>query len=397
MFSAIPTLASFISYHIQAIFVQIRSIKLVNWKNFESATLAFAERLVLFTGLNGMGKTNLLDAIHYLCMTRSYFGLREKLLVRHGADFFRLEAGFEKDSRTHRVVAKVVPGKKKEFEVDGTPVPTFADHIGQFPVVMVAPADIQLAYEGSESRRKLLDAALSQTDKAYLDQLVQYTRLLKHRNHLLRQLAEQPHQPHTLLDTIDHQMAAPAQAIHQRRAAWVERLNPLLQHYYEIVSEGRETVACTYKSQLAHKSLSELLTEKRRQDLALGYSTAGIHRDDLDFRIDGRPLKQFASQGQLKSFILALKLAQYQLFVDEHGRTPLLLLDDLFDKLDQRRVSKLLELLLSQNFGQVCITDTHAGRIPAILRSFGQPYDHYCVQSGQARPCPTESQPEEDE
>lgn len=383
--------------------MQLRSLKLTNWKNFESAELAFAERLVLFTGLNGMGKTNLLDAIHYLCMTRSYFGLREKLLVRHGADFFRLDGQFEKAGRHHRVVAKVVPGKKKEFEVDGTPVPTLADHIGQFPVVMIAPADIQLAYEGSESRRKMLDAALAQTDKAYLDHLVQYSRLLKHRNHLLRQLAERPHQPHDLLDTIDHQMAAPAQAIHQRRAAWIERLNPLLQHYYEIVSEGRESVSCSYKSQLDRQELTTLLAEKRRQDLALGYSTAGIHRDDLDFRIEGRPLKQFASQGQLKSFILALKLAQYQLFVEDRGLSPVLLLDDLFDKLDQRRVSRLLELLLEQNFGQVGITDTHAERIPAILRSFGQPFDHYCVQSGQAQPCPADakafaqSEPDEDE
>ncbi len=380
--------------------MQLRSLKLAHWKNFESATLPFAERLVLFTGLNGMGKTNLLDAIHYLCMTRSYFGLREKLLVRHGADFFRLEGQFEKAGRCHRVVARVVPGKKKEFEVDGVPVPSLADHIGRFPVVMIAPADIQLAYEGSESRRKMLDAALAQTDKVYLTQLVQYTRLLKHRNHLLRQLAEQPHQPHDLLDTIDHQMVPLARTIHQRRAAWVERLNPLLQQYYEIVSEGREVVSCTYKSQLDRQEPAVLLAEKRRQDLALGYSTAGVHRDDLDFRIEGRPLKQFASQGQLKSFILALKLAQYRLFVDERGSTPLLLLDDLFDKLDQRRVSRLLELLLGQNFGQVCITDTDAGRIPAILRSFGQPFDHYCVQSG---PCLTDaktlapSDPDEDE
>ncbi len=366
--------------------VHLQSLSLTHWKNFTSGTLAFAERLVLFSGLNGMGKTNLLDAIYFLCMTRSYFGLRERLLVQQGADFFRLDARFARALQAHRVVAKVVPGKKKVFEVDGVARATLAEHLGHFPVVMVAPSDIQLAYEGSEARRKLIDAALAQADKSYLHHLIQYARLLRHRNRLLRQMAERPPSSFELLDTLDAQLAAPGRALHQRRKAYVARLEPLIQHFYQIVSEGREAVSCTYKSQLLTHSLPALLEMKRQQDLALGYSTAGLHRDDLDFRIDGRPLKQFASQGQLKSFILALKLAQYQVLTEQGGCKPLLLLDDLFDKLDERRVARLLQLLLAPPFGQIFITDTHRERIPSILRSFGQPFEHYAIRHGQAVP-----------
>ncbi len=340
-----------------------------------------------------MGKTNVLDAIYYLCMTRSYFGLRDRHLVRHNQSFFRLEAQVKQGAQTRQVVAKVAPGQRKEFELDGTIVPKRSDYIGTFPVVIVAPADTQLAYEGSEVRRKLLDAALAQTDKQYLAQLVQFARLLKQRNSLLRQLANHPKPDLELLHAIDYQLHGPSKFIHHRRKQYIEALNPLLQYYYKQVAPQDEQVSCHYKSQLLYSDIETLLARKRSQDLALGYSTAGIQRDDLDFRIDGRPLKQFASQGQLKSFILALKLAQYQLLCTQRHLYSLLLLDDLFDKLDEHRVTQLLCLLLSQEFGQVFITDTDHTRVPAIIRNLNHTFVQYEILQGTARPIATSSAP----
>lgn len=329
-----------------------------------------------------MGKTNLLDAIYYLCMCKSAIGMNDAGLVLHGQDFFRLSGIFYKEKKKMEIVAKVIPRKKKEIECNGVAYPKLFDHIGLLPVVMIVPDDTRLASEGSEDRRRFIDNTLSQLDAAYLKALVTYNRLLKQRNASLKQMAAERRYDAALLATYDQQMQAPASLIYQRRHSFQDQLQPLLQEYYDYISGGQETVDCTYRSQLAEQSFSDLMAAAAEKDRILQRTTAGIHRDDLIFKIGDYPLKKYASQGQLKSYVLSLKLAQYEVLRKANKEQPLLLLDDIFDKLDHGRVQKLIKLLLDRNFGQVFITDTAEERLESIITGFALDYRKFVIRAG---------------
>lgn len=331
-----------------------------------------------------MGKTNLLDAIYYLCMGKSYFSTPDTLIANHSSDFFRLEGQFKVNERAEHIVAKVIPRKKKELERNRVPYPRLSEHVGLLPVVMIAPDDTYLVSEGSEARRSFLDNTLSQINPEYLTELILYNKLLKQRNALLKQFAEHRSFDAAIIGVYNQQMLAPAQKLHEFRAAFMEEFRPLLQDMYRQIAGGAEKVDCTYRSKQASASFEALLEEALEKDRILQRTTVGPHRDDLVFTIEGYPLKRFASQGQLKSFVLALKLGQYQILAEKKNTSPILLLDDIFDKLDRQRVRHLLSLLQENTFGQVFITDTEQDRLAGIIQQTEQDFLVYEIQDGAA-------------
>jgi DNA replication and repair protein RecF len=332
-----------------------------------------------------MGKTNVLDAVYFLCLCKSHSGLNDRNLVRQGASFLRLEGHFERGGEKTKVVAKYQSGERKEFERNGSPVERLSDHIGQFPIVMIAPDDVALVQEGSEDRRRFLDTTLSQISAEYLQNLLKYNGLLKQRNALLKSFFEQRRFDPVLLEGINRQMPEPAALLFQHRQRFVNRLIPCFADFYAAISGSRETVDLAYQSDLEKGDLAELLTQSLDKDRVLQRTSVGPHRDDLRLMMDGLTLKRFASQGQLKSFLLALRLAQYEVLRQQIGQTPILLLDDIFDKLDENRVRQLMGLLLERDFGQVFVTDTQRSRMESVVTSFAGAYTLFDVDNSVVR------------
>jgi len=357
----------------------LSELKLTHFKNYQTLRVNFSLQLNCFVGKNGMGKTNLLEAIYYLGMTKSRFSTNDRLLAFHGTDFFRIQGKFEAGDK---VVAKVIPGKQKILERNDKPYDRLSDHIGYIPVVMIVPDDTQLVSEGSEERRRFIDNTLSQLDSHYLKNLITYNKVLKQRNAALKEMGKGGYFDEALINIYDQQLLAPASAIFTARCAFVEELFPLFEKYYQIIADNAETVAGEYMSKLAAEPLADLLRNAREKDRILQRTTVGIHKDDLKLLINERPVRKFASQGQLKSFVLALKLAQYELLKQQKGKNPLLLLDDIFDKLDRYRVEQLISLLLDQNFGQIFITDTHENRLEKIVEQYATDYRKFTVENG---------------
>ncbi len=362
----------------------LEKLILTNFKNYESESLACSPQLNCIVGMNGMGKTNLLDAVYYLCMGKSHFKLVDSNVVRHEAGFFRLEGHFRLAGRTEKIVAKVQPRRRKELERNGVPYQRLSDHVGLLPVVFIAPDDTYLISEGSEARRQFLDNTLSQLDHRYLQELIRYNQVLKQRNALLKQFGESGRSQPDLLEVYDRQLLEPADYIHRCRRDFLVDFAPFLSETVRILSGAREEVSCAYRSRLDEAPLGRLLQAAREKDCLLERSTVGIHKDELVFLLGEHPLKRFGSQGQLKSFVLALKLAQYELLRRHKELAPLLLLDDIFDKLDRSRVEQLLGLLLSRPFGQIFITDTHEQRLENIIRRFDANYCTFKVSNGHA-------------
>ncbi len=362
--------------------MHIEQLKLTNFKNYEQQTILFSPQVNCFVGLNGMGKTNLLDAVYYLCMTKSHTGLTDRNVLRHGADFFRLEALFQKSGKRDKIVAKVLPRKKKEFERNDVIYTRLSDHIGEYPIVIIAPNDTNIVLEGSEIRRRFLDNTLSQLDAVYLRSLLQYNKILEQRNALLKQFAERRTFNAPLLETYNAQLIEPAQLICNKRQDFIISFCKILQDIYQFISTQRESIDCQYETKLINTSFEQLLVETTEKDRALQRTTVGIHKDDLDLKINGYVAKQFASQGQLKSLVLALKLAQYEMLRQEKKMQPLLLLDDIFDKLDKTRVAQLLKLLLEKSFGQIFITDTDEHRVTEIVEQLHTPYQKFTIDNG---------------
>jgi DNA replication and repair protein RecF len=364
--------------------LHLKRLILTQFRNYDRQELEFSPRLNCFTGNNGMGKTNLLDAIHYLCLTKSHFTATDRHVVQHEAEFFRLEGLFEREQREERIVAKVIPGKEKTLERSGAAYERMADHIGLLPLVMLTPDDTQLAREGSEERRRFLDGTLAQLDAEYLRQLILYQRVLKQRNALLKQEEFSRRPSPALLEVYQQQLVEPARYIHRQRVEFTEAFSPIFQEYYARISGEREQVSCTYRSQLHNEDMGSLLERNLERDIHLQRTGSGPHRDDLIFGMGEHALKQFASQGQLKSFILALKLTQYELLRQKKNTPPLLLLDDIFDKLDAERVRSLLKLILDAAFGQVFITDTDPDRLRRVMEDQQASYRFFHVDSGKA-------------
>jgi DNA replication and repair protein RecF len=365
----------------------LRSIQLTNFKNYLSARIDFSEKVNCIVGLNGSGKTNLLDAVYYLCMCKSRLVGLDRHVVRQSqdekSDFFRLEGHFMKNAHQELIVMKVMPPSLKEVTRNGVPYERLSDHIGLLPLVFVVPDDANLLLEGSDSRRQLMDNVLSQMSQEYLKSLVAYNRILQQRNSALKSFQENGRTVnHSLLDTYNQQMLGPAGVIFQQRKRFAEIFEPIFAEIYSLISGSSESVSCTYESELQQSDMHSLLRTSVERDIALGRTTTGIHRDDLAFGMDRFPLKRFASQGQLKSFALSVKLAQYDLLRHEKAELPILLLDDIFDKLDDNRVSRLLELLHEERFGQIFLTDTHEHRAEEILRTFSGNYRKFVISSG---------------
>jgi DNA replication and repair protein RecF len=362
--------------------ITLQQIQLTNFKNYAHADVSCSKGINCLVGKNGMGKTNFLDAIYYLCMTKSHFSLTDSYLVRHEQDFFRLSGQFQTPFANKKIVAKYQVRKKKVFEANQVAYNRLADHIGELPIVMVAPDDTQLATEGSEIRRRFIDNTLSQIDQAYLQQLILYNKLLKQRNALLKKMGEENKFQPALLATYNQQMLAPAQFIFEKRSEFAKVLQPVFQVMYKYISNESETVQLSYQSPLQEKEMEKILQDNQEKDRILQRTTSGIHRDDLNFEIEERSLKKFASQGQLKSYILALKLSQYEILREFKEVEPILLLDDIFDKLDQYRVYQLLELLINGQFGQVFLSDTNVNRVAKTLKKLNAEHQQFLVQEG---------------
>lgn len=349
--------------------MHLAKLKLTQFKNYAGGELIFSPRLNCFVGANGAGKTNLLEAVYYLCMGKSYASTPDQYAIQHGLDVSRLDGEFrfgEEEVSPERIVVKLQKRKRKIIERNGAAYERLADHVGRYPVVIIVPDDSRLVLEGSEIRRRLLDNSLSQTDPAYLNHLIAYNKLLANRNAMLKELDGRK-DTSGLLDVYDLQMAEPAAYIHEKRWNFIGPFTELLTEAYAAISGQRETVNVAYKSQLAEMPWAELMDVRREKDRVLQRTTGGIHRDDLVFTQEGHPLRRVASQGQLKSFVLSLKIAQYRLLERNTRRSPILLLDDIFDKLDRDRVRQLLELVLTSAFGQVFITDTDPERVTGLV------------------------------
>ncbi len=365
--------------------LHLQQLKITNFRNYESGKLEFSEKLNCFVGKNGVGKTNLLDAVYYLCMCKSYFGVPDTVVALHQAPFFRAEGLFSRNGRTEKVVAKVKVRRKKIFECNDVAYKKLSEHIGLIPVVMIAPDDTRLATDGSEVRRRFIDNTLAQLAPDYLRQLIIYTKVLEQRNATLKHFAKTGTYNTALIASYDSQLLEPAANIFEYRKQFIEEFIPFFQLYYGIISGQNEEVSCTYSSPLAENTMEQILEKNKQRDRILQRTSSGIHKDDLVFVINGRPLKRYASQGQLKSFVLAVKLAQYEFIRQQKKIAPLLLLDDIFDKLDKLRVRQLLGLLLERDFGQIFITDTHENRVEGILKGFSENFKKFIVDEGKIR------------
>jgi len=345
--------------------------------------MAFSDKINCFVGNNGAGKTNLLDAIYYLSFTKSYFASVDQLNIRHGETFFAIHGTFQRNGSNPQQVSCIQrAGVKKQFRINQKDYDRISDHIGQFPCVMVSPYDRDLINEGSDIRRKFIDAVISQFDKAYLDNLIRYNRLLEQRNSLLKQFAERRQADRGLLLLIDEQMMAPATNISEKRRAFLEGFAPIFRHYFRFISGGIEDVSIEYESQLNSGAYLNIAEEAFTKDQNLRYSSAGIHKDDFIFNLGGYPVKRFGSQGQQKSFAVALKLAQFDFTRNLIGFKPVLLFDDIFDKLDPSRVQQLIQLVDNDSFGQVFITDTEPERIKRTFEKAAINHRVFEIQSG---------------
>lgn len=356
------------------------------FKNYFDCAMDFAPGVNCLVGDNGAGKTNVLDAIHYLGNTRSYFSAGDLMNIRFGEEYFLLRGDFYCGGVEAEITCAVRKGQRKVMAKNKTEYDKLSEHFGQFPVVVVAPDDIDLVLGASELRRKLVDSIISTYSRPYLQDLLHFNHALLQRNNLLKSWGRSGGLTAELLEPWDLQMTGPAMRIHEARTKFIERFIPVFGHWYEVVSEGREQPSIEYKSDLDARPMDALLIENRDRDCMLERTSAGPHRDELEFTLDGYALKKFASQGQKKTFLIALKLAQHGFLAGATGKTPLLLLDDVFDKMDEKRTARLLELLKGDTIGQVFITDTHRDRIPAMLAETGIVSRTFFVRSGVVNP-----------
>ncbi len=345
----------------------LKSLSLVNFKNYPEATLDFDDKITCFVGNNGVGKTNLLDAIYYLSFCKSYFNVIDSQNIKHGSDFFVIQGTYQKNDKQDSIYCGVKKEQRKKFKLNGKEYSKLSEHIGLFPLVIISPADYNLISSGSEERRKYIDSVISQFDKVYLDNLINYNKALSQRNYLLKQFADSYTFDHASLEIWDEKLSLLGKKIFEKRKEFLKDFLPVFNHYYNFISEGKEETKIVYESRLHEKSLSALLKETLDKDRVLKYTSTGIHKDDLTFKIDNYPIKKFGSQGQQKSFIIALKLAQFEYTKKIKNFKPILLFDDIFDKLDDERVKKLMELVSNNSFGQVFVTDAHPERIEKVF------------------------------
>lgn len=362
--------------------MHIKRLSAINFKSYGQLEIEFHPKINCFLGNNGQGKTNLLDAIFYLSLCKSAFNAIDTQNIRHGEEFFVVQGLYTRDEKEENIYCAVKANEGKVFKRNGKEYSRLADHVGLIPLVIVSPADVSLIIEGSEERRKYINSVIAQFDKLYLDEVIRYNRILAQRNKLLKDFADKNSFNAELLDVLDEQMEQLGMLIHRKRKDFVDRLIPIFQQFYQRVSGGGEEVGLEYQSQLTGEDFRTLLNSSISRDRALQYSSVGIHKDDLILTIDGFPIKKEGSQGQQKTFLIALKLAQFEFMSGVSGLKPILLLDDIFDKLDIKRVEQFIHLVADNGFGQIFITDTNKNRLDEILTQIHSGYKLFNVEGG---------------
>jgi DNA replication and repair protein RecF len=352
----------------------LKKITLFNYKNFSEASFEFDTKINCFVGKNGIGKTNILDAIYHLSQGKSYFNPLAVQNIKHDEEFFVIDGEFEKNERIEQIVCSLKKGQKKILKRNGKLYDKLSEHIGLIPVVIISPADRDLIIEGSETRRKFIDSVISQLDKNYLQEIIKYQKIIVQRNALLKYFALNHVFESETLSIYNEQLNEIGQKIFERRKTFLDDFIPTFNHFYHEISSNSEKVQLVYQSSLFEKNMLSLLEENLSKDRALHYTSVGVHKDDLSFEIDGFPIKKFGSQGQQKSFLIALKLAQFDFLKKQSGEKPILLFDDIFDKLDESRVSKIVSMVNQEEFGQLFISDTHSERTENIVKQTHQSY-----------------------
>ena len=364
----------FSTLKLQILLVFLKSISLLNYKNINDLQFDFDTKINSFVGKNGVGKTNVLDAIYHLAYGKSYFNPLASQNIKHGEDFFVIDGIFEKEEKEEKVVCSLKKGQKKTIKRNGKIYEKLSEHIGFLPLVIISPSDSDLITEGSETRRKFIDSVISILDNSYLNELIHYQKLVAQRNALLKYFAVNHVFDKNNLAIYDEPIAEIGFKIFNKRQQFLENFIPIFQKHHQTITDSAEKVQLKYDSQLFENSLDILLENNLAKDKALQYTSVGIHKDDLSFEIDGFPIKKFGSQGQQKSFLIALKLAQFEFIKEKSGVLPILLFDDIFDKLDETRVQKIVSMVNNDVFGQIFITDTHEERTESIIKSTHQSY-----------------------
>lgn len=368
------------NFVVQIYFVMwLKRLSLINFKNIRQADIDLSERFNCFVGDNGAGKTNVLDAVYYLSMSKSAFTMTDGQSVSHGEDFFVAEGTYVAESERQESVNCTFSRKGgKILKRNGKEYDRLADHVGSFPLVIVSPRDTELIMDAADERRRYLNGFISQLDRSYLASMMRYNAVLAERNRFLKGSSDEQ-----MLLIYDMQLAEHGTKVYERRGAVVEQMRGLVEEYYRYLSEDKETVEIVYRSELEQMPLSELLLRSRERDIINQFTCSGVHRDDLVFKIGGYPLRKYGSQGQQKSFLMALKLAQFRMLAEHTQERPILLLDDLFDKLDIGRVQRLLSLVSAEEFGQIFITDCNKLRLEDTLLSAGVEYKLFKVEAGE--------------
>ena len=360
----------------------LRDLSMINFKNYSEASLSFCPRINCFTGYNGSGKTNLLDAIYYLSFCKSFTNPIDSQNIMHDKDFFIIQGNYKRNGNDEEIYCAMKKNQRKVFKRNKKEYSRLADHVGLYPLVLISPADSTLILGGSEERRKFTDGVISQYDKEYLSNLIAYNKALQQRNALLKNFAENNYFDQSSLEIWDEQLKNYGEVIYSSRKHLFESFLPIFNSNYSFLTNRNEAVSIEYDSQLDDANMEQLLSKSLQKDRILQYSTAGIHKDDLMFYIDGMPVKKFGSQGQQKSFLIALKLAQYEFTFKEKGYKPILVFDDIFDKLDELRVRQLMKLVSGESFGQIFVSDTSGKRLEEIFANIDTESLFYEIQDG---------------
>ncbi|MBN1985257.1 MAG: DNA replication/repair protein RecF [Prolixibacteraceae bacterium] len=365
--------------------MQIEEISIVNFKNIRDNKIRFSPRLNCFIGNNGAGKTNMLDAVYYLSFCKSFFNPVDSLNINHTENYFMLQGNYSRNDSSEFISCGLQKGQKKQFKRNSKVYKKLAEHIGLLPLVMITPSDVNLILGGSDERRKFMDGVISQYNQNYLDDLLKYNRALQQRNNLLKQFVADKYFDAELLEIWDSQLVEYGTGIHEERKKFVEKLIPVFQHYYTFISQGNEEVGLIHQSDFYKNDFEKLLKESVARDRMVQYTTVGIHKDDLELKIGEYPIKKLGSQGQNKTYLVALKLAQYNFIKQISELKPILLLDDIFDKLDQNRVEQIIKVVSGDEFGQIFITDTNREHLDGIIRKMKTDFRIFYVESGKVK------------
>ncbi len=361
----------------------IKSINLINYKNIKQAELVLNEGINCFVGNNGVGKTNLLDAIYYLSYCKSCFNSVDSQLINHDEKFFVIQGEYDRLDYQENIYAGFKVNEKKQFKRNKKDYQRLSDHIGLLPLVLISPSDEKLIIEGGEQRRRYIDSVISQFDKQYMEHILRYNRAIVQRNSLLKSLKGNRSNLRSMLEVWDAQLILSGTVIYEKRMEFIKHLLPVFQEYYSYISDDKEVVDLIYNSHFDDGDFEEQLIRNHERDLILGHTSRGVHRDDITLLLNGYPIRKMGSQGQIKTFFIALKLAQYDFLKKNCNFSPLLLLDDMFDKLDSKRGSKLVNLVSEDLFKQIFITDTQYDRLLDVVKQTGKEYSFFIVDNGE--------------